>query len=154
MELPLHPIIIHLPIGLTILLPIIVLVTWALFIKGHVNKFALVLLPVLYFSISGLAYIAMETGEDEEHTVEKVVDEKYIEEHEESAETFFVASLVVAAISLAPLFITKTATIKAGFPLLLAAHGVLIYFVYLVGHSGGELVYKYNAPSAYQDSKD
>lgn len=153
MELPLHPIIVHLPIGLTILLPIIVLVTWALFIKGHVDKFALVLLPVLYFSISGLAYIAMETGEDEEHTVEKVVDEKYIEEHEESAETFFVASLVVAAISLAPLFLTKKAGVKVCFPILLAAHGLLIYLVYLVGHSGGELVYKYKAPNAYSSKR-
>jgi hypothetical protein len=58
---------------------------------------------VLQAALVGFAWFAMETGEDQEEKVEKVVAERHIEEHEEAAERFFYIAIAAALVSAAGL---------------------------------------------------
>jgi hypothetical protein len=77
------------------------------------------------------------------------VAERAIHGHEEAAERFLVLSgvlLLVAAVGLAPRTVGEAARLLTAVgPLGLLAAGVQ------VGHSGGELVYRHGAASAYTD---
>jgi hypothetical protein len=93
------------------------------------------------------AWVAVQTGEGEGERVEKVVAEAPLETHEEAAELFLTLSgvlLVVTATGLVRGVVGRagrvTATVGAVALVALAAQ---------VGHSGGELVYRHGAASAY-----
>jgi hypothetical protein len=93
-------------------------------------------------------YVAMETGENEEHQVEKVVAKKLIHEHEERAEVFVGATVVALVLSIATYFLLKD--IQFYLHLLIAAVSLVSCFLaYRTGESGGELVYRHGAASAY-----
>jgi hypothetical protein len=124
---PLHPAVVHLARA------------WA----------GIVLLQAL---LVGSAWLAMETGEREEERVERVVAERHIEDHEEAAERFlWVAgvALVALAAGLLPAGAGRAGRLVGT----AAALGVLAAGV-AVGHSGGELVYRHGAASAYVDAPD
>ncbi len=145
---PLHPSIVHLPIVITFMMPVLI-VAFAWMIKN--NKMSpkgwlLVIGLQLAVVISG--YISLETGETEEHNVEKIVAKDYIHEHEEAAEIFVGSAVLVLVISVAVFFIRK----ESQFPINLAIAGLTLiscYLAYRAGQLGGELVYKHGAASAY-----
>lgn len=149
MQVPLHPMIVHFPMALTFILPVLVIV-FAYMIK--INKMT----PKSWLIIVGLqlavvitGYIALETGETEEHTVEKVVSKDLIHDHEEAAEIFVGSTVLALVLSIGVFFIRKEfqLPIKLGIALL----GLLSCFLaYRTGTLGGELVYKHGAGSAYQ----
>ena len=144
---PLHPAVVHFPIVLTVLLPISVGV--ALWVIGkHATarrawSVPLALAAALWVS----AFVATRTGEREEERVEDVVGEAAIEGHEEAGERFLVLSgvlLLVAAAGLLP------ATVGRAARLVTAAGSLgLVAAAVQVGRSGGELVYRDGAASAY-----
>ncbi len=90
----LHPALVHFPISLAFLIPIVSLaVTRSLWSARRKSRawLAVVLLQGLLV-VSG--YVAAESGEGDEQRVEAVVAEHLIERHEESAELFLVLSAV------------------------------------------------------------
>lgn len=120
-NLPLHALIVHMPIALTVLVPLFALLGLWLgrrILKPHV-AWALPVGMLALLLVSGFA--AEKTGEQQEDRVEKVVPEAAFEKHEEAAELFLVVT---------------------GGVLVLAAG-------WNVGHSGGQLVYQHNAGAAY-----
>ncbi len=145
-DLPLHPIAVHIPITLGLLLPFL---GGALFwsIKKNIlpvrSWFILVLLSGVYF---GSTLLAAELGEHDEEAVEKVVQESALEAHEEVGEKVpWVAGVVFLAF-IAPLVFSRKESLK------LVAVGVsLLATIPLIkaGHTGGELVYKYGAAQAH-----
>lgn len=146
-DLPLHALVVHLPIALTVLIPLFVIVALVLgrrWVKPHLAwGFPVGLLAMLMAS----AYIAQETGEDQEDTVEKVVDKEPIHEHEEAAELFLLVTGGVLVVSAGGLLPNKL----GGALRVVGAVGSLAVLGagWNVGHSGGQLVYKYNAGAAY-----
>ncbi len=93
------------------------------------------------------AYAAVKTGEAQEETVESVVSEQVIHEHEESAENFL---LLVAALTLvagAGLVSGRMGQVARGVGL--AGSLAVLVMGAKVGHSGGEMVFKHGAASAY-----
>src|SRR5690606_7895092 len=93
------------------------------------------------------AWVAIETGEREEDRVEQVVGDAAIHGHEEAAERFLVLSgvlLVIAGVGLVPRTVGEAARLLTA----VGALGLLAAGVQ-VGHSGGELVYRHGAASAY-----
>lgn len=144
---PLHPAIVHFPIALAVLVPLLAVPGFFLIWLGILpaRSWGLVVLLQALLLVGGL--VARETGHDQEERVEKVVAERHIEHHEEQADRFvlFVGiALLVCAAGLAPAR-AGTAGRAAG---ALATLFVLVAGVY-VGHSGGELVYKHGAAAAY-----
>jgi hypothetical protein len=145
--LPLHPLIVHFPVVLVVLLPISVVVAlWAIR-KGATPRRAWTVPVAVAAALVVSSYVATETGEQQEDRVERVVSENALHEHEEAAERFLVLSgvlLLVAAAGLAPRTIGRAARlVTAAGALGLIAAGAQ------VGHSGALLVYRDGAASAY-----
>jgi uncharacterized membrane protein len=144
---PLHPAIVHFPVALAALLPLLMLAI-GLGVR-------LELLPVRSWMLAvaaqallaGSAWLAVETGEDQEERVEDVVAEEHIEEHEESAKRFL--WITAGALPVSALGLLAGAAGVAGRVAAIVASLVVLAAAVPTGHSGGELVYKHGAASAY-----
>jgi uncharacterized membrane protein len=145
---PLHPAVVHLPVALAVLLPLLTLLGAASIRRGW--------LPLRAWSgvvlLAGLlvigAWVALETGESDEERVERVVAEKRIEAHEEAAELFMavgVVLFVVAAAGLRPGRVGDAARVASVVTAL-----ALLGAGARVGHLGGELVYVHGAADAHR----
>ena len=145
--IPLHPLVVHFPIVLTILLPISVFVALWVIRKGTTPRRAWSV-PVAFAAALALsAFVATRTGSAEEDRVERVVAESALEGHEEAGERFLVLSgvlLLVAAAGFLPRTVGQAARIVTA----AGALGLVVAGIQ-VGHSGGELVYRHGAASAY-----
>ncbi|MDX1647914.1 MAG: hypothetical protein R3304_12280, partial [Longimicrobiales bacterium] len=96
---PLHPAVVHFPIVLGMLLPLVAVAPLVAARKGVATRKAW--LPTLALAV-GLAFsswAALQTGESEKEVVERVVAESVIHEHEEAAELFFRLSVGTMVLS-------------------------------------------------------
>jgi uncharacterized membrane protein len=144
---PLHPAIVHLPIALALLAPLVAAIVAAAIRARAVGSRGWALVVLFQALLLGFGWLALETGKDEEERVEEIVGERLVEEHEEAAERLLAIAAVVCAVSCAGLAagrvgaVGRVATIVVGAAALAAAVAV--------GHSGGELVYRHGAAGAY-----
>jgi uncharacterized membrane protein len=144
---PLHPAVVHFPIVLTFLLPLV-----ALAALWHGRRYpgargAWTLTTALAGTLTASAWLAVQTGERDEEGVERVVPEAPLEHHEEAAERFLLLSAGVLLVAGAGLLRGRVGTAAR----LATAAGSLGLVVAgtLVGHSGGELVYRHGAAAAH-----
>lgn len=144
-----HPKLVHVPIALGVLMPLVagalLLAWWRKWLPPRAWLLAAGLQLVLV--VSGT--FAIRSGEAEEERVEQVVPEAAIEHHEEAAEAFVWASAGVLMAMLA-----ATALAKRGPGLSLAAAAtagtlVVLGLGYRTGQAGGRLVYEHGAAQAY-----
>lgn len=144
---PLHPAVVHLPIALAVLAPWVALAALVSIRRGWLPARTWLTVVALHALLAGSAWLAVETGEQEEERVERVVAERPIETHEERAEVFLGLSL--AALAAAALGMLRgRAGRLAQVGTLVAALAVLVSGA-AVGHTGGELVYRHGAGQAY-----
>lgn len=151
MQVPVHPLIVHFPIVLTFILPILIIVFAYLIKNNKATPKSWLIIIGLQLAVVVTGYISLETGETEEHTVEKVVSKNIIHEHEEAAEIFVGSTVLALVLSIGAFFIRK----EIGFPVKLGVAAVTIvscYLAYRTGMLGGELVYKHGAASAYTET--
>jgi len=144
---PLHPAIVHLPIALAMLMPLAALAGTVAIRLGLVpaRSWAAVFALQLALVLGGWA--ALESGEDEEDQVERVVAERHIEQHEERAERFEQLAAISLLVFAAGLLPGAAGGITRGFSVALAL--VVLGAGVQVGHTGGELVYRHGAARAY-----
>ncbi len=150
LPVPLHPIVVHFPMAVAVLLPISAAVAiWAIH-RGAVPLRAWAVPAALAVALTGSALVAMETGEAEEERVEAVVGDAPIHEHEEAAERFLLFSGVVALVAGLGLLSGSVGAAAR----LVASAGTLVVLVagVLVGSAGGKLVYEHGAAKAYVSS--
>lgn len=143
---PLHPAVVHFPIVLALLLPLLA-VAAVVAIRRGVPPRAWALVVVFGGLLTLSSWAAVETGEDQEDAVEAVVSGSVIHEHEEAAEALLVGSgilLLLLMAGVAPGRIGGTAR-ALSIPGALA----VVVLAFQVGHSGGELVYEHGAAAAY-----
>lgn len=148
-NVPLHPMVVHFPIVLSILLPIFALATlWAIRSRGSARLWAIPF--ALAVALAGSAFVALRTGENEEERVENVVPERVLHQHEEAAERFLVFAAILAGITLLGML---GGTIGSAARLVATAGSFVIVFAgFQVGKAGGELVYQHNAGAAYGEA--
>ena len=147
---PLHPAVVHFPVVLAFLLPIFAAgALWA--IRRGARPLRAWSIPL---AIAGAlllsSWAAVQTGEAQEETIENVVADAPLDAHEEAAEAFIWASAIVLLViggGLAPGMFGKSMRMIGT----VAAVG-LVAGAATVGHTGGELVYKHGAASAYATS--
>jgi len=144
---PLHPAVVHLPIALTLLLPLFAIgALWAIR-RGARPLRSWGIATALFAALTLSSWAAVETGEQADEQVESVVAEAPIETHEEAAERFLVLSLAVLGVALIGL---RTGRLGEGARLLGTLGAlVLVGAGWQVGHSGGALVYQHGAAAAY-----
>ncbi len=151
---PVHPQLVHVPLALAILMPLIATVFavawWRRWLPRKTWLAAIILQAILV--VSGFA--AVQTGESDEDRVEDIVAEQHIERHEEAAEVFEWAAFAV----LLP-FLLAGAIRNERRALALAAVAtvgtvVVLGLGYRVGHLGGALVYEHGAAAAFAGSSE
>ena len=148
---PLHPLFVHIPIALAVLMPMIsvglLVAWWRGVLPRRVWWIAVALQAVLV--ASGVA--ALRSGEADESRAETVVPESAIEAHEEAAEVFVIGSIGVLVIALAAGTVRTPRTAQA--LAALAAVGTLAVtgLGYRTGRAGGRLVYEHGAAAAYAE---
>src|SRR4029079_12366481 len=132
---PLHPLVVHFPIVLVILLPISAGVALLAIRKSATPRRVWSVPLAVAVALTLGAWVATQTGESQEDRVERVVSRGALHGHEEAAERFLVLSAVlvlVTAAGLAPGPVGRAARlVSAAGALGLVAAGVQ------VGHSGG-----------------
>lgn len=144
---PLHPAVVHFPIVFAVLLPLVAVgALWAIR-RGTAPRRAWAFPVAVAGALAISAFVAVRSGEAQQERVERVVSDRPLESHEEAAELFLVLSgvlLLVAGIGLAPGVAGRAARMvgTVGTVVLLGAG-------YQVGASGGDLVYRHGAASAY-----
>ena len=149
--IPLHPLVVHFPIVLAVLLPISAVVAlWAIR-KGTTPRRAWAVPLAFSAALALSAWVATQTGEAQEDRVERVVARGALHGHEESAERFLVLSGVLVLVAAGGL---ARGTV-GGAARYVSAVGavVLVAAAAQVGHSGGTLVYRDGAASAYTDAR-
>jgi uncharacterized membrane protein len=148
-SLPLHPAIVHLPLGLAFVLPALAAgFAWAL-LSGRVQARAWVVIVALQAVLLGAGLAAMNTGERDEDRVERVVPEAAIERHEEYAEQFVWATGATLILAGLVLVFRKPRLIQGLSVAAVAGTIVVAAAAVRVGHAGGQLVYTHNAAAAY-----
>ncbi len=147
-ELPLHPALVHFPIGIGMILPLIALSVWFAIRKHWIGPRSWLLVVVLQLVLLATSIFAVRSGGHEEERVEKVVKERYIETHEELAERVPWMLGGVLAVTLLGLWPNEH---KARIAQTLACVGMVGAAMYLlqVGRTGGALVYEHGAANAY-----
>src|SRR5215218_5134674 len=139
--IPLHPLVVHFPIVLAVLLPISVVVALLVIRKGATARRVWSVPVAIATALAVSAWVATQTGESQEDRVERVVSKGALHGHEEAAERFLVLSGVLVLVTAAGL---ARGTVGRAARLVTAAGAQ-------VGHSGGLLVYRHGAASAYAD---
>jgi uncharacterized membrane protein len=148
-SLPLHPAIVHVPIGLAVILPLIAIGIALAVRAGRLPRAAFAVVLVLQALLVGSGIAAYLAGEKDEHVAERVIAEKLIEGHEERAEAFLWAAGVVLAGAGALLVVPAgavglvSAAVVAG---TVAVTGLGLW----TGRAGGELVYVHGAAQAWR----
>jgi uncharacterized membrane protein len=148
MQVPFHPMIVHFPLAMTFIMPVLILVFASMIKSNKMTPKSWLIIIGLQLAVVITGYIALDSGETEEQAVEKVVNKKLIHEHEESAEIFVGSTVLALVLSIAVFFIRK----EISFPIKLAIAFISLvscFLAYKTGKQGGELVFKYGAASAY-----
>jgi uncharacterized membrane protein len=144
---PLHPAIVHFPVVLAVILPLFAIgAAWAIR-RGARPRRAWAIPVAVSAALALSAWVAVETGEEQDERVERVVAEQPLSSHEEMAETFLAGTVILAVLAIAgfaPGIAGRAARITT-----VAASFALVAGAARVGHSGGQLVYRYGAAQAY-----
>lgn len=147
--IPLHPLVVHFPVVLVVILPISVIVAlWAIR-KGSTPRKAWAVPLAVAAALALSSWVATQTGQAQEERVEDVVARGALHGHEEAAERFLVLSGVLLLVAGTGLL---RGTVGRAARIVTAAGAVgLVGAGVQVGHSGGVLVYREGAASAYSN---
>lgn len=144
-----HPKVVHLPIALAMLMPLVsgglALAWW----RGWLPKRAWVIAVVLQGVLVASGLVAMQSGEADEERVERVVAEQLIDAHEEAAEVFIWSSVAVFTLLLGAGVVRKERIALALSAVATIGTLGVLGLGYRVGEAGGSLVYEHGAASAY-----
>jgi len=144
----LHPFIVHLPLGLAMLAPLLVLLLAVLDGKGKLTPSAWLAVLLVHVLLTAGSLAALRSGEAEEELVERAVPGAALHQHEEAAELFLwsgVAGLVLATVMVLPL----GPGLRRVVPFLLLGLSLVTLALGLrTGKAGGELVYRHQAAAA------
>ncbi|BDG02732.1 hypothetical protein [Anaeromyxobacter oryzae] len=147
-NLPLHPAIVHIPLGLAFVVPLVAIGLAIALWRRRLPRGAFAVLVGLQLVLVAGGGLAMKLGERDEKTAERVVPEKLIEEHEERAELFLGAAGAVLAGMIAVLIVPAGAA--AGVAAVVAAGTLAVAGLAVrTGEAGGALVYQHGAAAAY-----
>jgi uncharacterized membrane protein len=151
--MPLHPVIVHLPLALTFLLPFLVLIfAWAIK-AGKMNKELWLVIIGLQVLVTVSGYIALETGETDEEKVSAVVGKDVIHQHEEAAEIFVGATVIALASGIVVWFLQPAFQDKGRFAVV-ALSLLPVIFAFRAGQLGSNIAYRLGGAGAHADAHE
>jgi uncharacterized membrane protein len=145
---PLHPALVHLPLGLSFAVPFVAIGISIAFWRGRLQRSAFAILTALQLVLAGSGIAAMLAGDREQHRVEKVVGERVVHDHEERGEAFVWAACAAAALGMVLLLVPARA-LGAAAALTIAGTIAVAVLAFATGKAGGEIVYRHGGAAAY-----
>jgi hypothetical protein len=146
--LPLHPAIVHLPLGLAFAMPLVAIGLGLAHRLGRMTRHGFGILVGLQLLVVASGVIAMQLGERDQKRVEPVVGEAAVHDHEERAEVFVWTAGAVLVVAAAILVLPAGAV---GAAAAVAAAGTLAVAVLAAraGEAGGAIVYARGGAAAF-----
>ena len=148
-DAPLHPKLVHLPLGLAMFLPLLFAMLLVAIRRAWLPAKAW-WLAVVGAALLGLGTLAAtRSGEADAEWVEPVVGEALVEAHEQAGEQLLVAAAVTLLLAAMAAFARRRQ--GAGRLQALATLGAIVTLVMAIraGSLGGQLVYEHGAASAF-----
>src|SRR5262245_5102119 len=134
--MPVHPMLVHVPLALAITGPILGIAVYLWGRKNPTIGRAWVFLVIWQVLLAGSTYAAMATGETDEERVAELVGKDKIEKHENAATVLLFVS--IAGVAIGALAAKKAGIFQPAFIVLqIAALAAALY----TGRLGGEIVY-------------
>lgn len=150
---PLHPALVHLPLGLAMVLPALAIALMISVWRGWLPRRAWLGFVGLQLLLVGSGFAALQTGEADEETVEKLVSHEAMEAHEHAAKRFMLGGGVTLALAAATLAVAWRKERSTWLLALMAASTVgslaVATLAVATGSEGGELVYREGAANAW-----
>jgi len=149
MSEPLHPALVHVPLGLAFVLPWVTAGMAVAIDRGLLPRRAWVVVALLQLLVVAGGAAALLSGFREKHAVDGFVSSALLQRHEERAVTFLVASalllaLTTSALAVPPRRVRGVAALAVAGSLLVTGLGLW------TGRAGGDLVYRHGAAAAYR----
>ncbi len=147
--MPLHPRLVHLPLALSVVIPLLAASVCVAWWRGHLPRRAWGLVVALQTLLIVSGFAALSSGQLDAERALSVVARAAIETHEAAANDF-----VLAAIALLALMVSALLARDAARGLRLAAGATLgavlvLALGYRTGEAGGRLVYEHGAARAF-----
>ncbi len=146
---PLHPALVHVPLGLAFVLPWVTAGVAVAIDRALLPRRAWVLVALLQLLVVAGGAAALISGFREEHAVDGFVSSRLVQAHEERAVTFLLASAVLLALTTAVLAVPAR-SLRPVAALAVAGSVVVAGLGLWTGRAGGELVYRHGAAAAYR----
>jgi hypothetical protein len=145
---PLHPALVHVPLGLAFVLPLVAAGLAVALWRGVLPRRSWLVFVLLQALLVGGAGAALWSGEAEEDRVERVVGDAALHRHEEAAESFLWGAALVLGAGAAVL--VGPARAAAAFAVVAFAGTLAVTALAIrTGKAGGDLVYVHGAAGAY-----
>lgn len=149
-NLPLHPAIVHLPLGVAFVVPFVAAaLAWAVW-RGRLPRASFALLTALQAIVVAGGLVAVQLGERDAKRVEPLIGEAAVEVHEERAELFLWAAGAVL-VGAAALLVVPKGRAPAAAAVVTAGAAAVALLGARAGEAGGELVYRHGAAAAFQE---
>lgn len=146
---PLHPALVHVPLGLAFVLPWVAAAMAVAIDRGLLPRRAWVLVALLQLLVVAGGAAALLSGFREEHAVDGFVSGRLVQRHEERAVSFLVGAALLLALYTAVLAVPPGRT-RAVTALAVAGSLVVAGLGLWTGKAGGDLVYRHGGAAAYR----
>lgn len=147
-----HPKVVHLPMALAVLMPLVSIGLLAAWIGGMLPRRVWLIAVALQLVLVASGIVALRSGEHEEERVERVVTERLIEAHEEAAEAFVWGAGAILVLHVVAAALRREQTARAAAAAAAVGTLVVLFLGYRTGEAGGRLVYQHGAASVYAGS--
>jgi hypothetical protein len=141
MDLPLHPLIVHVPLGIAAVMPLVAAGIGLAIRRGRLPRIAWTVVVGLQAVVLSASLLAERTGEQDEDRVEKRVGKEAVHRHEEAAERFTWGAGTTLALGVAALAARSHPTTSALMAATTLATIVTTALGVQAGHAGGEIVH-------------
>lgn len=146
--LPLHPKLVHVPIALAILMPLVATLIWFGIRRGWFTPRTWLIAFVLQGAMAVSAFAALQTGKDDAVKVEGYASEDALAAHEARAYWFLYVAVANLVLCGGVLAVPRRRQLLGG--LVIVGTFASGYAGYLVGDAGGRLVYVGTASDAHR----
>lgn len=148
-DLPIHPKIVHIPIALSLLLPLLasgVLLAW---FRGALPKRAWWVVVGVQALLVLACFAAMSTGDSDSVIASRVVARGLIHAHEDAANFFLGATILTMVSAMAAALVRVERQSRALGIATVIVSLIAASLAFRVGHLGGDLVYQHGAANAF-----
>ncbi len=153
-EVPLHPFLVHLPLGLAAVMPLLAFSLLGAMVRGWLPARAW----SIAFGVQALltigAFVAVRSGDAERERLEGQVPAAAVQAHEDAGEAVAQAAGVVLLLALLPMLTRNERTGRIAGLLCAAGSVAVLALAVDAGKKGGALVYEHGAGAAYAPPVD